>query len=76
MAQILEVNAAIARFLHGHFVAMETATAWWVIYNPTIPQFLIEAFHGTPPSVILLTKQVNQEPVWNRHTAALLEESL
>ena len=76
MAQILEVNAAIARFLHGHFVAMEAATAWRPINDSSVQKFLIEAFHGTPPSGILLTKQVNQEPVWNRHTAALLEESL
>ena len=75
-AQIHEVYTAVARFLHGHFVAMEAATAWRSINDPPIRQFLIEAFHGAPPSVILLTKQVNREAVWNRYTAALLEETL
>lgn len=75
-AQIHEVYTAVARFLHSHLIAMEAATAWRPINDPPIRQFLIEAFHGAPPSVILLTKQVNQEPVWNRHTAALLEETL
>lgn len=75
-AQIHEVYTAVARFLHGHFVAMEAATAWRSINDPTVQQFLIEAFHGTPPSVILLTKLVNRKPVLNRHTAALLEETL
>lgn len=75
-AQIHEVYTAVARFLHGHFVAMEAATAWRSINDPTVQQFLIEAFHGTPPSVILLTKQVNRKPVLNRHAAALLEETL
>ena len=55
-AQIHDVYTAVARFLHGHFVAMEAATAWRSINDPTVQQFLIEAFHGTPPSVILLTK--------------------
>ena len=75
-AQIHEVYTAVARFLHGHFVAMEAATAWRSINDPSVRQFLIEPFHGTPPSVILLTKQVNRKPVWNRHAAAFLEETL
>lgn len=74
--QIHKVYAAVARFLHGHLVAMEAATAWRPINDPPIRQFLIEAFHDAPPSIILLTKQVNRETVWNRYTAALLEEAL
>lgn len=74
--QIHEVYAAVARFLHSHLIAMEAATAWRSINDPTVRQFLIEAFHGTPPSVILLTKQVKRKPVWRHHTAAFLEEAL
>lgn len=39
-AQIHEVYTAVARFLHGHFVAMEAATAWRSINDPMQRQII------------------------------------